>query len=38
MGHMGMIMDEKLINVYDEEVISCKCNCSIVVRMVKGAK
>jgi len=30
MGHMGMIMNEK--------VISSKCNCSIVAKMVKGAK
>jgi hypothetical protein len=33
-----MIMDEKNSNVYDEEVISCKCSCIIVARMVKGAK
>ncbi len=35
---MGMIMDEKKLNVQDEEVISWKCSCSIVTRMVKGAK
>jgi len=38
MGHMGMIMNEKKINVLDEEVVSCKCSCRIVARMVKGAK
>jgi hypothetical protein len=35
---MGMIIDGKNSNVQDEEVISCKCNYSIVIRMVKGAK
>jgi hypothetical protein len=25
-------------NVEDQEVISCKCSCSIVARMVKGGK
>jgi hypothetical protein len=38
MGHMGMIMNEKDSNVQDEEVISCKCNCSIIARMFKSAK
>jgi hypothetical protein len=35
---MGMIIDGKKFNVQDEEVINCKCNCTIVARMVKGAK
>jgi len=38
MGHMGMIMDENDSNVSNEEVINCKCSCSIFIRMVKGAK
>jgi hypothetical protein len=38
MGHMGMIMDEKKIRMWDEKVISCKCSCSIVARMIKSAK
>ncbi len=38
MGHMGMIMDEKNLRMYNEEVISCKCNCSIVARLIKGVK
>jgi hypothetical protein len=38
MGHMDMIMDENNLRVQDEEVISCKCSCSIVTKMVKGAK
>ncbi len=33
-----MIMDEKNSNVQDEEVISWKCSCGIIARMVKGAK
>ncbi len=33
-----MIMDENNLRMYDEEVINHKCSCSIVVRMVKGAK
>ncbi len=38
LGHMGMIMDENNFRMYDEKVISNKCNYSIVVRMVKHAK
>jgi hypothetical protein len=38
MGHMGMIMDENNFKVWDEKIISCKCSCSIVVRMAKNAK
>jgi hypothetical protein len=38
MGHMGMIMDENNFKMQDEKVISCKCSCSIVAKMVKGVK
>ncbi len=33
-----MIMDGKNSNFQGEKVISCKWNCSIVARMVKGAQ
>jgi len=35
---MGMIMDENNPKMKDEKVISCKCSCNIIARMVKGAK
>jgi hypothetical protein len=38
MGHMGMIMDENNLKIKNEKIISCKCSCSIVAQMVKGAK
>jgi hypothetical protein len=38
MGDMGMIMDEKKINVEKAEIINCKCSYNIVAIMVKGAK
>jgi hypothetical protein len=39
MGHMGMIMDENNLKVYlIKKIISCKCNRSIIARMVKGGK
>jgi hypothetical protein len=30
---MGMIMDENNYKVYDENVISCKCNYSMVAKL-----
>jgi hypothetical protein len=35
---MGMIMDENNFRMYDEKIISNKCNFNIVARMVKRAK
>jgi len=33
-----MIIDEKNFGKYDEKFTNCKCNYSIVARMVKGEK
>jgi hypothetical protein len=30
---MGMIMDENNYKVYNEDVISCKCNYSIIAKL-----
>jgi hypothetical protein len=38
MGDMGMIMDEKNLKLWDEKVINHKYSCSIVAKIVKGAK
>jgi hypothetical protein len=32
---MGMIMDENNYKIYNEDVISCKCNYNIVAKLLR---